>query len=304
MKTITCFILLVLVTQTLSCNAQQSPEPPVADALGRVIANEDIYGTFYAYVPTDVSPQSSLLVLVHGTPSAEQTAEQSAQDFIAAWQDFAAEQGWILIAPAFSQEDFSSRLGDHAFGGYRGLFGREINADAWVLRLVQAYLKTYQLTDQQFYLYGHSAGGQFTARFLVTHPEHVKRAVISAAATYPQPDPEVPWPFGMGDLEADIEWDDETTTQVKIVPDKQKWLAATQVPLTVIVGLNDTGELPAYPGQKGRNRFVIGRSWVGDMAKFAQENGLESQIQFAMIPGKGHTMTGLLPYTQDALISP
>jgi hypothetical protein len=107
----------------------------------------------------------------------------------------------------------------------------------------------------------------------------------------------------MGELEAEIEWDTVTRTHVRITPDRQKWLAATQVPLRVIVGLNDTGELPAYPGQKGRNRFVTGRRWVSDMAKFAQENGLESRITFEMIPGKGHTMLGLLPYSQAALLA-
>jgi hypothetical protein len=39
------------------------------------------------------------------------------------------------------------------------------------------------------------------------------------------------------------------------------------------------------------------------MAKFAQENGLESRITFEMIPGKGHTMLGLLPYSQAALLA-
>jgi predicted esterase len=299
-----CLALLVLAALVGSCSPRTQPDPPVIRTLGQVTAAEDFYGNFYAYLPAEVSPKSPILVLVHGTPSPDQSAEQSAQDFIAAWQGFAAQHGWILIAPAFSQEDFSSRLGDHALSGYRGLLGRQIMADAWVLRLVQAYQKEYNLSDRQFYLYGHSAGGQFTARFLVTHPDLVKRAVITAAATYPQPDPQITWPFGMGALDADIVWDEQTTTHVRIAPDKQKWLAATQVPLTVIVGLNDTGELPAYPGQKGRNRFVTGRRWVQDMQEFARDNGLESRIRFEMIPGKGHTMVGLLPFTEDALVSP
>jgi hypothetical protein len=98
-----------------------------------------------------------------------------------------------------------------------------------------------------------SAGGQFVARFLVTHPEYVERAVITAAATYPQPSADVTWPFGMGELHADIEWDVDTINHVDIVPNKQKWLAATQIPLTVIVGLNDTAELCLHiPVRRGR----------------------------------------------------
>jgi poly(3-hydroxybutyrate) depolymerase len=295
-------ILILLLLLSSGCSSSQPPDPPISRDLGQVTAGEDVFGKFYTFVPTGVSRDTEILVLVHGTPAKDQSAEEDAQYYVTGWLDFAREHGLILIAPAFNQEDFSSREGDHALGGYRGLFGRVIMADEWVLRLVKAYRQAFGITGQQFYLYGHSAGGQFVGRFLVTHPEQVKRAVISSAATYPQPDPAVAWPFGMGELKADIEWDQATTNHVNFTPDKQKWLAATQVPLTVIVGLNDTSELPAYPGQKGKNRFTIGRNWVQDMGKFAEENGLESRIQFEMIPAKGHSMTNLIPYCQEALI--
>lgn len=89
------------------------------------------------------------------------------------------------------------------------------------------------------------------------------------------------------------------------MPGKQKWLDATQVPLTVIVGLNDTAELPPslIPGQKGKNRYSIAQNWVKDMAAFAEANGLTSHFTFEIIPGQGHNMSGLLPYSQEALVS-
>lgn len=297
------FIGLGLAILLIACSSVPLPEPATASKLGQVTRVEDVFGTFYAYVPMTVTPEPDIVALIHGTPAAEETAESTAHYYLVNWLDFAEEQGYILIAPSFNQENFSSRKGDHALSGYRGLFGREINADEWVLRLVRAHQQGFGVSGKPFYLYGHSAGGQFVARFLVTHPEHVKKAVITSAATYPQPNPEVAWPFGMGELHTDIEWDVDTVNHVDIVPDKQKWLAATQIPLTVIVGLNDTAELPSYPGQKGKNRFAIGRNWVRDMTLFAEENGLESQFQFEMIPGKGHSMSNLLPYSQPALDS-
>jgi hypothetical protein len=92
---------------------------------------------------------------------------------------------------------------------------------------------------------------------------------------------------------------------VDIVPEKQRWLAATQVPLTVIVGLNDTAELPSslIPGQKGKIRYIIARNWIQDMAAFAEANGLKSRFELETIPGQGHSMSGLLPYSQEALVS-
>ncbi len=297
--------MLILVVALSACGPGVLPPPSVVDEPGQLAEQEDLFGTFYTYVPTTAPEQPEILVVIHGTPPKKNTAEANAEFYAASWSDFAEEQGFVLIVPAFNQEDFSSRRGDHALSGYRGLFGREIGADEWVLRLVNAHQQYFGAANEPFYLYGHSAGGQFTGRFLVTHPESVKQAVITAAATYPQPRPEVAWPFGMGGLHTKVEWDADTITKVDIAPDEQKWLAATQVPLTVIVGLEDTAELPLeyIPGQKGRNRFTIAQNWVGDMAAFAEENGLESRFSISIIPGVGHSMSGLLPYSQEALVS-
>jgi hypothetical protein len=299
------FMALILGMVLPGCSATSLPELSITPEPGQVVEGEDVFGTFYTYVPTTVPEKPLVLVLVHGTPPRSETAKFNAHYYAAAWSDFAEKNGFILVAPAFNQEDFSSRLGDHALGGYRGLFGREIGADAWVLRLVRAHQQVYGMEGERFYLYGHSAGGQFTGRFVVTHPEQVKAAVITSAATYPQPAIEVAWPFGMGELDTEIVWDGETSQAVNVVPDKEKWLEATQVPLTVIVGLNDTEELPAslIPGQKGKNRCVIGQNWVQDMALFAESNGLESRCKLSVVPGIGHSMSGLLSYSQAALLS-
>jgi pimeloyl-ACP methyl ester carboxylesterase len=299
-------IMLIPILVLSACGSTTIPEAPTAHEPGQLAKGEDVFGTFYAYVPTTIPEKPEILVLVHGTPPKDETAEWNAEYYATNWIDFAEKFGYTLIAPAFNQEDFSSRRGDHALSGYRGLFGREIGADEWVLRLVKAHQQAFGSANEQFYLYGHSAGGQFTGRFLVTHPESVKKAVITAAATYPQPSTEVDWPFGMGELHTDIEWDSDTIRRVDIVPDKQKWLAATQIPLTVIVGLNDTAILPStlIPGQKGKNRYVIARNWVQDMAAFAEANGLESRFKLEIIPGQGHSMSGLILYSQEALVSP
>jgi len=299
-------VVLTLVMVLTACGSTPVSDSPIAHEPGQLAEEEDTFGTFYAYIPTTVPEKPEVLVVVHGTPPEDQTAESDAEYYATSWIDFAEKQGFILLVPAFNQEDFSSRRGDHALSGYRGLFGRQIGADEWVLRLVRAYQEAFGSVNEPFYLYGHSAGGQFTGRFLVTHPEYVKRAVITSAATYPQPNTEVTWPFGMGELHTDIEWDPDTVLHVDIVPDKQKWLAATQIPLTVVVGLNDTAELPVslIPGQKGKNRYIIARNWVQDMAAFAEANDLESRFSLELVPGIGHSMIGLISYSQEALVSP
>ena len=110
----------------------------------------------------------------------------------------------------------------------------------------------------------------------------------------------------MGEIHPEIEWDAETIIPVDIVPDHWKWLAVTQIPLTVIVGLDDSAELPTHqiPGQKGKNRFTIARNWIKDMAAFAETFGLQSRFQLELVPGVGHSMSGLIPYSQQAFRYP
>ena len=278
--------------------------PPDADLpAGEISAFQDTYGPYFLYRPTTPSDPPKTLVVIHGTPSKDLTAGETAFYYAEHWAPFAEEQGWLLIVPAFNQADFSSRAGEitDALTGYRGLFGKEIAADEWVTRLLRLGREALGWPEAPFLLYGHSAGGQYVGRFLVTHPDLVERAVISAAVTYPQPDPAVSWPYGMGPLYSEIIWEDGTTDQVEITPDKEKWLAATQVDLKVIVGLNDLEPQLSRPGQEGRVRLAIGQNWVDAMGTFAAENDLKSQITFEAIPGKGHSMLGLLPFCQNAL---
>jgi pimeloyl-ACP methyl ester carboxylesterase len=296
-------LTLLMAAIMSSCATVPLPEMATDHEVGQMARVEDVYGTFYAYIPKTAPPEPDILVLVHGTPAKDEAAEATANYYLVSWLDFAEEQGFVLIAPTFNQQDFSSRKGEieDAMTGYRSLFGREVGADEWVLRLVRAHQQAFGNEGEKFYLYGHSAGGQYVGRFLVTHPDRVEKAVISAPATYPQPNPDVAWPFGLGELHAEIEWENNTKTRVDVLPDPQKWLEATQIPVTVIVGLNDTGAAPPRPGQRGRNRIALGRNWVNDMALFAQEHGLQSRFRFEVIPGKGHSMGGLLPYSQRAL---
>jgi hypothetical protein len=133
------FFLVILILLFSACSPASIPDPPTAHEPGQLTEMEDVYGTFYAYVPRTTPDEAEILVLVHGTPQEDETAEENAEYYVRSWIDFAEQHGYLLIAPAFNQQDFSSRRGDHAMSGYRGLFGREIGADEWVLRLVKAH---------------------------------------------------------------------------------------------------------------------------------------------------------------------
>lgn len=309
-------IFFIILT---SCRLETGQQPPVKSSndlpafvptlssatsqYGQVVAIAESQGTHQLYLPTTLATSPDVIVLVHGTPGKDETAVEVARYYIELWLNVAEEQGAILIAPAFDDPNYSGKDGEQALGGYRGLFGRNIGADEFVLKLVDYYQNGFGSADRKFYLYGHSAGGQFAARFIVKHPERIKGAVITAAATYPQPDPDIPWPYGLGTLRTTIQWHNpDTATTVDFVPDQDKWVTATTLPVTVIVGLNDLEWQPNRTGQKGNNRVVIARNWAQDMNRFAARHEIAGNIKLSLIPNLGHSAIGLLPYSQEALL--
>ena len=139
-----------------------------------------------------------VLVLAHGYPwpddsrSLPELAEH-ARGYVERWRPFAEEHCLILLAPAF---------GSGKLAGYRELFGRRIDPDELVNRLVDAFGGRFvEGFDGRFLLYGHSAGGQFASRYLVAHPRRLQAVILSAPSTYPFPESAVAWPYGMAPVE-------------------------------------------------------------------------------------------------------
>ncbi|MBN1660339.1 MAG: alpha/beta hydrolase [Anaerolineae bacterium] len=298
-------ITLLLGAAILACAGPvaPSPTPPLPNPQpGVVEVVPGAHGSHVRYVPTALTSPPPLVVLAHGTPGDGETAQAAARYYVENWKAWAETHGAILIAPAFDQANFGSKEVDMTHGGYRGLFGRQVGADAWVIELVDAYAARYDLTNRRFYLYGHSAGGQFAARFLVTHPERLHGAVISAPVTYPHPDPDIAWPFGLAPFDGTLQWTDPPgETPARVEPDPTTWLAGVQVPAVVVVGLNDLEPQLAWPGQRPTNRVTIARDWVAEMEAWASAHGIESRIELSMIPGLGHSAYGLLPHCQQAM---
>ncbi len=174
--------------------------PAVCHANPKLVKAGD--GDYLVYVPHNNPEQ--ILVVAHGTPGSR-TAEGNARRYIDRWLGYARDNNLIAIAPIFDEARFGSRK--QGYGGYRGLFGKYAGADDFVLDIVRNYQDNFGIFEKQILLYGHSAGGQFAARFVVQHPDVVECAVISAAGRFSYPNLSATWPYGAGDFISTISWD-------------------------------------------------------------------------------------------------
>lgn len=247
-----------------------------------------------------------ILVLAHGFPwldgsKSDDELATYAQEAVERWTAFAEAQHAIVVAPAFGGSDF---------GGYRALFGRSIDADEFVNALVdEVGGKHIPHFSGRFSLHGHSAGGQFAARYLVTHPERLETVVLSAPGAYPFPDPSLAWPNGMAAVVRDElsgspddgKASDQAAGSVYI-PRPSGWLAAaSEVSVSVLVGSRDTESQWAEPGQPGSTRIERAIAWVSSMRQHAEISGRTPMIHFVQAQGLDHDEASMAVPAQEIL---
>lgn len=276
-------------------NAKAANDTPALRTIDRLTHP---HGQYVCYAAT--SNPSGLLVLIHGMIGNDDSAIEAAETYIKRWTALADREQLVILAPAFDQANFGGHNGPG--GGYRGLFGRHVGADEFVNTLVDATRVSFRTLPEKFRLYGHSAGGQFVSRYLVTHPDRVEAAVISASANFAFPAPDVPWTNGMMPLKRRMRWsDNKPYKQIEIKPDPRNWLKAAQIPVTVVVGERDTEILKPIPGNPGENHVARARYWVEAMRNHARENKQVARIRLIVVEKIGHSSKRLTPTCQKAL---
>jgi pimeloyl-ACP methyl ester carboxylesterase len=283
--------LAVLLAITVAAGA---PATLHADERGAIVHKTSLHGRYVEYVPRP--DPKGILVIAHGSTEPGENVGKLAETFLRRWTRFADEHRLIAVAPVFDS-NFGSwdREPGIALGGYRGLAGKQIGADEFVHGILEQY-RSGIAGDGRFYLYGHSAGGQFVGRYAVRHPERVNAAVLSAAGRYAFPDPAAPWPYGQKEVVLPASSDEAPRT---IRPDPEGWRKAAVLPITVVVGTFDTEPRAARPGHVGTTRVELAEQWVQAMTKLAPPGG--GRLKLVTVPGVGHNSARLTPACQDAL---
>ena len=277
-------------------------EKPAESEKGRVVTKQVRFGQYVQYLPKGEAV--GVLVVVHGQPAGDDIRDIRglAERFLKRWVEFAEARRLIALAPVFDAENFDSVDGNNG-GGYPGLFGRQINADAYVNGIVDRCRPLVAKPwDEKILLYGHSAGGQFANRYAVTNAERLRGAVISAAGWYAMPDPSAHWPSGMGPWSTTFRWGPSQEPQaINVTLDPNGWVKAAMLPLTVVVGSSDIEPQKPRAGHTGTSRVDYARQWVEMMNRLAARRRKEGRVGLVVVEGVGHDSARLTPAAQEAL---
>src|SRR5699024_6112020 len=137
---------------------------------------------YYIYVPTNGGDDKKLFISVHGL-------SMNADEHATLFASYAEMYDVILIAPIFALDRYPdySRLG----------LGTEKRSDFALNNIIQEVCDNFLLADNELYLFGYSAGGQFAHRYMMLYPNRVSRLVVGAAGWYSFPDHSLDYPRGI-----------------------------------------------------------------------------------------------------------
>ncbi len=213
----------------------------------------------------NVRANQRVLVAVHGI---SRNAAEIAMRF-AAHPAFART---TIVAPLFTKE---------RFGQYQQIAaGKEgqTRADEGLLRLLEELAGEHGLSAERFALFGFSGGAQMAHRFAMLHPHRVERLCVVSAGWYCLPQPDLPWPYGIGD----------ESGAALIGPE------FLDIPTTVIVGNRDTRvdasvrQDPLILEHQGTNRLRRARCYVRAVSAYADNLGKAGRPSLLTLHGMSH----------------
>ncbi|MFN3727879.1 MAG: hypothetical protein ACK4SZ_16430 [Allosphingosinicella sp.] len=224
---------------------------------------------YFTYLPPAASAASPVVVLVHGIT-------RNAAEHVFRFAAAADCANAILVAPLFTKASYGQY--QQVVDGARG-----VQADLALFDMLTAVAAATGADTRRVHLFGFSGGAQFAHRFMMLHPERVAALAVAAAGWYSFPDPDLPYPFGIGSHP---------------IPggrfDAEQFLA---IPRHVLVGDRDVARDEALrTGRRldqlqGRNRLERARAWSAAMDKAAETRGIATRTTLSLLAGGSHSFT-------------
>ena len=240
----------------------------------------------FSYQPPEANAETPVVFVLTGL-------NRDADKYRDSWIENAKKNKLIVIAPRFSPEDYPGVDG-YNLGNLVNAKTNKLNPESqWAFTVIDDLFADMQkkgiTRQQQYYLFGNSAGCQFVHRMLTFVPKaNVKAAICAAAGWWTMPDVENPWPYGL----------DKSPVRVT-----QKQLAdyfAKNVLITVGSKDND----PYHPllrrsyeaMAQGDSRLERAKSYYLTADQKARRYKVNFNWQFTTLPGVGHNGAKMSAY--------
>lgn len=238
--------------------------------------------TIYTHLPQQVTAATPVLFVMHGNG-------RDPDRYRAEWRDLADANEFILVTPGFDDENFPKSV-SYNYGGFRDLDGNLRPRDEWTFAAIEPLFREIRRRTgsevEKFAIYGHSAGGQFTHRYVQLMQEPLVGIAISAnAGSYTMPVFDVDYPFGLRGAPID----------------EEGLKGALAMPLVVLLGTADSDpdhrSLPDQPDaiKQGPHRFARGQKFFTTGKAQAARLNTPFNWNMRFVSGVGHSNGKMAP---------
>lgn len=235
----------------------------------------------FAHRPENYAPDGPILIVLHGY-------KRNAVTYRKNWIAHAERLGALLLAPEFSQAAFPGprayEVGNMRTVDRRSYLPREKWSYGLVERLFEQVRDAVGSTRAGYWLYGHSAGGQFVHRLaLFQENARFEVAIAANAGAYTLARAGERFPYGL-DRIPDLE-----QVQEQAFPRR----------LVVMVGEKDTDITNAMllrseeAMRQGPHRYARGLYFHDDAQTEARRMMLPFNWDVVSVPGVGHSNKGM-----------
>ncbi|MBM4264901.1 MAG: hypothetical protein FJ145_26190 [Deltaproteobacteria bacterium] len=229
----------------------------------------------YTYLPKSLASNTARIVFVmHGHG-------KNAKGMRDAWVQHADTNGWMIVAPLFDPRQWSG--GDYAYSSVMTRAGQIRDESLWSFSVIEhlfdAIKEATGNRSADYFIYGHSAGGQFVHRLVLLLAENrCARAIAANSGWYTVPRFDIKFPYGLGGSPAT-----EASLQKSFARD-----------FTLMLGDRDTD--PNHPELRktaramtqGSQRFERGHNFMKEARQRATQLGVDIAWQFQVVAGAAH----------------
>ncbi len=151
--------------------------------------------TVRSYVPVQRDARTPIVIVMHG-------ASRDAPRYFDDWKALAETGGFIVVVPYLSRDRFPGSAAYNLGNVFDTDTGRQRDKGAWTFSMLEPLFdeaaRRVGGEQENYVLYGHSAGSQFVHRYMYYVPEaRVSRFIAANAGWYTMPDFSIEYPYGL-----------------------------------------------------------------------------------------------------------
>lgn len=255
----------------------------------------------FSYIPDGDIQEMKVIFVMSG-------CLRNALDYLKNWIDIANKRRYIIISPEFDKENYS--IGDHEYGNlidiqydyssqdiYTPFMEYDTNIKdklEWVYKIIDEiylkFIKTNNIDNNGYIIFGHSSGSQFVHRFLMFgDSKYCKEYFAANAGLYTFFDENKNYPYGIKNLKKY-----EDIIKKSLQKDVYIMLGEQDI---------DTNYLNCLPmdNEEGITRIERGINYYNSAKKYAEKYNLEFNWHLKVMANVDHSNNKVIPYIDEIL---